>query len=179
MIPLTELATKFYSLFESNTEVYGQTTLTGKVRDRDGKHDSRSYLVKTTLTVEVWEDHLKGNRLIGCTPILNNDRVKWGALDIDVYQDSNTIEDLNIQIQKHKLPFIIFRSKSGGAHVYLFFKEEIPAKKVIDKLKAFSAFFGQGVCEIYPKQPKIGNRKDDSKYGNWIKMPNSGNPTLQ
>ena len=45
--------------------------------------------------------------------------------------------------------------------------------------KSFSAFFGQGVCEIYPKQPKIGNRKDDSKYGNWINMPYSGNPTLQ
>ena len=42
-----------------------------------------------------------------------------------------------------------------------------------------SAFFGQGTCEIYPKQPKIGNRKDDSKYGNWINMPYSGNPTLQ
>ena len=179
MIPLTELATKFYSLFKSNNEVYGQTVLTGKVRDRDGKHDSKSYLVKNPLTPEIWEDHLSGKRLIGCTPILNNDRVMWGALDIDVYQDSNTIEELSDQIQKHKLPFTIFRSKSGGAHVYLFFTEEIPAKEVIDKLKSFSAFFGQGVCEIYPKQPKIGNRKDDSKYGNWINMPYSGNPTLQ
>ena len=73
----------------------------------------------------------------------------------------------------------MFRSKSGGAHVYLFVQEPIPAKDMIDKLKSFSAFFGQGVCEIYPKQPKIGNRKDDSKYGNWINMPYSGSPTLQ
>jgi hypothetical protein len=50
---------------------------------------------------------------------------------------------------------------------------------MIDKLKSFSAFFGQGVSEIYPKQPKIGSRKDDSKYGNWLNMPYSGNPTLQ
>ena len=179
MIPLTELATKFHSLFQSNPNVYGQTTLTGKVRDRDGKQDSKSFLVKNPLTVEIWEDHLKGNRLIGCTPILDNDRVMWGALDIDVYQNSNTIEELNKQIAEHKLPFIVFRSKSGGAHVYVFLSEPIAAKTVIDKLKAFSAFFGQGVCEIYPKQPKIGNRKDDSKYGNWINMPYSGSPTLQ
>lgn len=179
MIPLTELATKFHNLFQSNPNVYGQTTLTGKVRDRDGKQGSKSYLVKNPLTVEIWEDHLKGNRLIGCTPILDNDRVMWGALDIDVYQNSNTIEELNKQIADHKLPFVVFRSKSGGAHVYVFLSEAVSAKTVIDKLKAFSAFFGQGVCEIYPKQPKIGNRKDDSKYGNWINMPYSGSPTLQ
>ena len=125
MIPLTELATKFHSLFVSNPNVYGQTTLTGKVRDRDGKQDSKSFLVKNPLTVEIWEDHLKGNRLIGCTPILDNDRVMWGALDIDVYQNSNTIEELNKQIAEHKLPFIVFRSKSGGAHVYVFLSEPI------------------------------------------------------
>ncbi len=141
MIPLTELATKFYNLFQSNPDVYGQTTLTGKVRDRDGKHDSKSYLVKNPLTPEIWEDHLSGKRLIGCTPILDNDRVMWGALDIDIYQNSNTIEELNKQIINNNLPFILFRSKSGGAHVYLFFSESVPAKTVIDKLKAFSAFF--------------------------------------
>jgi hypothetical protein len=179
MIPLTELATQFKTLFAGNPNVYGQTVLTGKIRDRDGKHDSKSFLVKSKITTEIWEQHLTGKRLIGCTPILDNDRVLWGALDIDVYQNSNTIEELVNSIKDNKLPFVICRSKSGGAHVYLFVSEEVPAKDMIDKLKSFSAFFGQGVCEIYPKQPKIGNRKDDSKYGNWINMPYSGNPTLQ
>jgi hypothetical protein len=73
----------------------------------------------------------------------------------------------------------VCRSKSGGAHVYLFFTEDVSASSVIDKLKSFSAFFGHGACEIYPKQPKIGTRKDNSRYGNWINMPYSGNPTLQ
>ena len=179
MIPYTHLATKFLDLFKPNTSVFGQTELTGKVRERDGKQGSKSFLVKSELTVDVWEEHLKGKRLIGCTPIRDDNTVHWGALDIDVYQNKDTIEDLLTQIKEHNLPFVVCRSKSGGAHVYLFVSEPISAKTMIDKLKSFSAFFGQGVCEIYPKQPKIGNRKDDSKYGNWINMPYSGSPTLQ
>jgi len=179
MIPIADIAFKFHELFVSNPSVHGQTSLTGKTRDRDGKQDSRSFLVKAPLNNSVWEEHLKGEKIIGCTPLVNEDRVRWGALDVDVYQDTNTIEDIVTKVKEHKLPFVVCRSKSGGAHVYLFFSEEVSAAAVIDKLKSFSAFFGQGACEIYPKQPKISNRKDDSKYGNWINMPYSGNPTLQ
>lgn len=179
MIPLADLSFKFHELFVANPDVYGQTSLTGKTRDRDGKADSKSFLVKEAITPQVWESHLKGERIIGCTPLINEDKVRWGALDVDVYQDSKTLEGIIKQVVEHNLPFVVCRSKSGGAHVYLYFSEEISAALVIDKLKAFSAFFGQGACEIYPKQPKIGDRKDNSKYGNWINMPYSGNPTLQ
>jgi len=179
MIPIADLAFRFNDLFVCNPEVHGQTALTGKTRDRDGKADSKSFLVKASLTTDIWEQHLKGDKIIGCTPLVNEDRVRWGVLDVDVYQESNTIEDILKSVKEHNLPFVVCRSKSGGAHVYLFFSEEVSAANVIDKLKSFSAFFGQGACEIYPKQPKISNRKDDSKYGNWINMPYSGNPTLQ
>tara|TARA_R100000951_G_scaffold40888_1_gene34654 strand:+ start:872 stop:2413 length:1542 start_codon:yes stop_codon:yes gene_type:complete len=179
MIPIADLAFRFNDLFVCNPEVHGQTSLTGKTRDRDGKADSKSFLVKAPLTTDIWEQHLKGDKIIGCTPLVNEDRVRWGVLDVDVYQESNTIEDILKSVKEHNLPFVVCRSKSGGAHVYLFFSEEVSAANVIDKLKSFSAFFGQGACEIYPKQPKISSRKDDSKYGNWINMPYSGNPTLQ
>lgn len=179
MIPIADLAFRFNDLFVCNPEVHGQTALTGKTRDRDGKADSKSFLVKASLTTDIWEQHLKGDKIIGCTPLVNEDRVRWGVLDVDVYQESNTIEDILKSVKEHNLPFVVCRSKSGGAHVYLFFSEEVSAANVIDKLKSFSAFFGQGACEIYPKQPKISSRKDDSKYGNWINMPYSGNPTLQ
>ena len=179
MIPIADLAFKFNDLFICNPEVHGQTSLTGKTRDRDGKQDSKSFLVKAPLTTNIWEEHLKGTKIIGCTPLFNEDRVRWGVLDVDVYQESSTLEELIAKVKDHKLPFVVCRSKSGGAHVYLFFSEDVSASSVIDKLKSFSAFFGHGACEIYPKQPKIGTRKDNSKYGNWINMPYSGNPTLQ
>ena len=176
---LTELATKFLELYKCNPNVHGKTKLTGKFRDRDGKCDSKSYLVKSGVTVSLWEEHIQGEKRIGCTPLQEDSSVFWGALDVDVYQKEDTLEKLNEKVNEHTLPFVVCRSKSGGAHVYLFLSEPVAAKDMIDKLKAFSAFFGQGVSEIYPKQPRIGNRKDDSKYGNWLNMPYSGNPTLQ
>lgn len=176
---LTTLATKFLELYKCNPNVHGETKLTGKFRDRDGKCDSKSYLVKSGVTVSLWEEHIRGDKRIGCTPLQEDSSVFWGAMDVDVYQKEDTLEKLNEKVSDHKLPFVVCRSKSGGAHVYLFLSEPVSAKDMIDKLKAFSAFFGQGVSEIYPKQPRIGNRKDDSKYGNWLNMPYSGNPTLQ
>lgn len=176
---LTQLATSFLELFKCNPNVHGETKLTGKFRDRDGKCDSKSFLVKNSITVGLWEQHIKGEKRIGCTPLQEDSSVYWGALDIDVYQKEDTLEKLTEAVTANKLPFVVCRSKSGGAHVYLFLDEPVAAKDMIDTLKSFSAFFGQGVSEIYPKQPKIGTRKDDSKYGNWLNMPYSGNPTLQ
>ena len=114
MIPLTHLATQFSDLFKSNANVYGQTQLTGKIRERDGKQDSKSFLVKSKLTVDIWEEHLTGKKLIGCTPILEDSTVCWGCLDIDVYQNANTIKDLNKQIAEHNLPFVVCPFRSIG-----------------------------------------------------------------
>jgi hypothetical protein len=62
MTPIADLAFKFKDLFVCNPSVHGQTTLTGKIRDRDGKHDSKSFLVKSELSVEIWEEHLEGKK---------------------------------------------------------------------------------------------------------------------
>ena len=105
MIPIADLAFKFNDLFICNPEVHGQTSLTGKTRDRDGKQDSKSFLVKAPLTTNVWEEHLKGTKIIGCTPLFNEDRVRWGVLDVDVYQESSTLEELIAKVKEHKLPF--------------------------------------------------------------------------
>ena len=137
MIPIADLSFKFHELFVSNPNVYGQTSLTGKTRNRDGKADSKSFLVKEAIDPTVWESHLKGERIIGCTPLINEDQVRWGALDVDVYQDSKTLEGIIQQVKENKLPFVVCRSKSGGAHVYLFFSEEVSAYNVIDNLKLF------------------------------------------
>ena len=48
---LTELATQFLELYKCNPNVHGETKLTGKFRDRDGKCDSKSFLVKSGVTV--------------------------------------------------------------------------------------------------------------------------------
>lgn len=176
---LEEIANAFQDIFEPHPEVYGVSKLTGAVRSKDGKQETRSYLVRKPLTREIWVGHLEGKQSIGVVPIQPTNTVKWGAIDIDLYQCNETIEALQKKIKEHKLPFVTCRSKSGGAHLYLFIKERVPAVQMIDKLTSFSAFFGQGVSEIFPKQPRIGKRKDDSEFGNWLNMPYDGPESLR
>jgi len=48
-----------------------------------------------------------------------------GCIDIDTYPFDHL--SLIKKIREEQLPLIVFRSKSGGAHVYCFIKEFVPA----------------------------------------------------
>jgi hypothetical protein len=173
------IAQRFMELFSSNPNMYGVTTLAG-TRETDGKQEARCRLEKKPLTEEVWAAHLAGTNAIGCVPIHPNNAVRWGAIDIDIYGEAFSIEDLQQKITKDSLPFVVCRSKSGGAHVYLFVKKAISAQLMMDKLNEFAAYFGQGKSEIFPKQAKISEkREDDHKYGSWLNMPFDGEDTLR
>ena len=50
---------------------------------------------------------------------------KWGCIDVDEYNLDH--KSLISNIRKLNLPLIVCRSKSGGAHVFLFAKEFISA----------------------------------------------------
>lgn len=177
---IEELAVEFQNIFDPHPEVYGVSKLTGEiVQSKNGKHEARSFLIRKPLTQEVWQNHLLGKQSIGVVPIRPDNTVKWGALDIDIYEDKTTTQQLLSKISQHQFPFVVCRSKSGGAHLFLFFSEPIPAQEVIEKLQSFSGFFGQGVSEIFPKQPSIGTRKDDSEFGNWLNMPYDGPDSLR
>lgn len=173
------LAKRLSELYVSHPEVYGTTSLTGDIKESNGKHEAKSFLVKKPLDLAVWEGHITGRKSIGCVPIRPNSTVRWGAIDIDLYEDTFSVEDLNAKLAKHDLPFVVCRSKSGGAHVYLFTESDVLAGAMVSKLKEFAAFFGQGTTEIFPKQSKIGTRNDDSQYGNWLNMPYDGPESLR
>ena len=62
----------------------------------------------------------------------------------------------------------MFRSKSGGAHVFMFFTVPVKAGLVQSKLKEFASFLGCAGSEIFPKQNEI----DNPRYiGNFVYLP--------
>jgi hypothetical protein len=73
------------------------------------------------------------------------------------------------QIRKIKLPLVICRSKSGGAHCFLFATEWIEAKDMQATLQQMSAALGYGGSEIFPKQIKLHLDRDD--VGNFLNLP--------
>ena len=66
----------------------------------------------------------------------------------------------------------MFRSKSGGAHLFLFTTEFIAASLMQTKLKVMSEALGFGGSEIFPKQTEILVERGDT--GNFLNLPYHG-----
>jgi len=142
------------------------TTIVGRT-NRNGKAEGKSKIVREPLTEELVQGHIDGVHGVGAIPINEESMCKWGALDIDVYDlDHKTLQN---KIQKLQLPLLHCRSKSGGAHLYLFLKEFEQAAAVRDYLTEMSIALGHSGCEIFPKQDTIIADRGD--VGNFINMP--------
>jgi hypothetical protein len=157
-------------LFASYAEAYGTyQTPQGKQRANGVKMEIKSSArtVRETLTIDIWTDHLSGHKPLGIIPIQNGDVCEWGCIDVDRY-DIN-LGEIATQLEKAKLPLVVCRSKSGGAHIYIFFSKPIDAGELQEKLREIAVSLGFGDCEIFPKQTTVLREKGD--VGNWICAP--------
>jgi len=117
-------------------------------------------------TDELWAQHLSGERSLGIIPIREDGTISWACIDIDAYQ-SDVCKAAVKFVNDYALPFIVCRSKSGGAHVFVFFAKPIAAKLVVQKMAGFAKSMGFEGAEIFPKQIALA----PDEYGNWLNMP--------
>ena len=157
---------KFINIFEGLSSAYGQFR---KDNNRLAvKVEGKSFIEKKPVTKELWQNHLNGTGPnLGVFPLTREGTCKWGAIDIDV--NNFDYEDLLNRIRKQKLPLIIFRSKSGRAHVYMFMKDFTPAQEVQTVMKKFAGKLGLAdkLDRVYPMQTSLS--KND--FGSWLNMP--------
>jgi hypothetical protein len=113
-----------------------------------------------------YADHLAGVRGLGLVPIRNDGTCRFAAIDIDV--DSIDHQALYEKVVKRNMPVTVCRSKSGGAHIYVFIDDPgLPVEKVIATMKKWAVLLGYPRVEIFPKQRKVGK----GNIGNWINLP--------
>ena len=167
---------KFKNIFEGSYNAYGQTRKTEEYDER-GKHKTKSVITKQSVTDQMWADHLLGSDpALGIIPINEDSKCKWACIDIDVYNLNH--KELIDKIKINKLPLVVFRSKSGGAHVFLFTKQFTPAALFRNKLKDIAAMLGYARSEIFPKQNHIN--KDRGDVGSFLNLPyHNVNQTLR
>jgi len=160
-------AQQMMDLYAGLPRAYG----TYKVDDptAKGKKKGQALTVQEPVTVELWKSHLNGDMQLGIVPIRDDASCAFGVIDIDVYDLDHAA--LEKKIDKLKFPLIIVRSKSGGAHLSAFFKNEPSAKRVREVLCEWAASLGYAGVEVFPKQNKLHGINDT---GNWINMPYSG-----
>ena len=161
---------KFKEIFEGNNSAYGIMKLTGEVTDK-GKAVAKAFIKREKITTQLWVDHLEGKEpALGVIPINENNECRWGCIDVDEYNLDHI--SLMRNIKGLDFPLVTFRSKSGGAHLFLFAKEFIPASLMQSKLKAMADALGYAGSEIFPKQTEILVERGDT--GNFLNLPYHG-----
>lgn len=164
---MTELARRFLERFRGLDTAYGIYAFSGKHKGKkvDGKGETR----RGQVTKHLWEQHLAGDVSIGVTPIMHDGHAYWGCVDIDDY--SLDITALEAKIREAQLPLTLCRTKSGGAHLFLFTREPVEARTIRQKLGEWAVALGYPGVEIFPKQDQLGGEDD---VGNWLNMPYFG-----
>lgn len=169
---MSEEANRMMVLFSGYQGAYGTHGKTEKNAAKGGKLEIKktAVTVREPVTTAVWERHLSGESPLGIIPIDENNESVWGCIDIDRYD----IDHASIvkRLEELKLPLIVARTKSGGAHAYLFLASPVPAQEIRAALSNIAASMGWGDCEIFPKQNQVLLERGD--MGNWLNMPYLG-----
>jgi len=161
---------RFKKIFSGLEIAYGQTKKTDNFLE-NGKHQTKSFTIKSSPTDKLWQDHLNGkDPALGIVPIREDSRCKWGCIDIDTYPFDH--KSFIKKIRSKDIPMILFRSKSGGAHAFLFTKDFVPASLMRDRLKKIAAELGYARAEIFPKQDYI--KADRGDTGSFLNLPYHG-----
>jgi hypothetical protein len=158
-------AKQMLAAFQGSQKGHGRTQV-GRV-GRNGKTEAKSFVIREPLTEEIMQQHIDGTQGIGSIPIKSGNVCMFGALDIDKYDLDHA--SLSKKIKDLNLPLFHCRSKSGGAHLYLFLKDWEPASMVREILDEMASAMGYSGCEIFPKQDTI--REEEGDLGNFINLP--------
>ena len=134
------------------------------------KVEGKSTVIRKPVTDELWKNHLEGVGLrLGIFPVTAEGTCRWGVIDIDKY--SYDYEALLKKIRQEKLPLIMCRSKSGGAHIFLFTETLVPAVELKYAMEKCAAILGVKdiMDRIYPMQTKILASRGDT--GSYLNIP--------
>ena len=165
---------RFERLFRGNEDWYGQYEAHPKTGAK-----LKAYTKAGPIPDEVWDQHLAGDKTgLGIVPISSEGTCYWGCIDLD--DDGVDHASLIHETQVLGLPFVICRSKSGGAHLFLFFSEPIKPVHLLAKMKRWSELLGLGnpadnkgrvaPLEFFPKQINLSA----GQKGNWLNLPYFG-----
>jgi len=164
---------RFERLFRGSEDWYGQ------YEAGPGGEKINAYTKAGPIPDEAWDRHLAGEKTgLGIVPISDAGTCYWGCIDLD--DDETDHAALIQEVGGLGLPFVICRSKSGGAHLFLFFIEPIKPVHLLAKMKRWSELLGLGnpaddqgraaPLEFFPKQISLAA----GQKGNWLNLPYFG-----
>ncbi len=162
----------FKKYFSGNVEAYGEY-IPSKDNVEGRKQEGTCQTIEGHVSKNLFSQHLQGVKGLGIIPIMRDNTCRWSVIDIDTY---NQVQ-MNIIIKtiyNNSFPLLPFRSKSGGLHLYIFWKDPVTARESRMILARFRSLLGlPPKTEIFPKQ----NTLSGYKTGSWLNLPYFGNKT--
>lgn len=148
-----EQARRMWNLFLPRTDVYGLTK--GHVR-------------REQLTSYMLFQHITGNTDfdLGFFPLRDDGTVRFAAIDLDE-PDFNRAREIAELIPGNAW---VERSRSGNAHIYVFFSADCPAWVARGQLRKVLELMDLPRVEIFPKQAEL----IPGMVGNYISAPYFG-----
>lgn len=164
---------RYSTLFRGNTRSFGQW---------DPKRPKNKSMVTlkeaegdASLATEHFEKHLQGEIGIGIVPIRDDGMAWWGAIDVDNHGSDQDLDLAAIErsIRSKDLPLLPCRSKSGGAHLYVFGSEPLRADMLRTVLMRWMSDLQiEGSDCVFPKQSRlVMDSQGRRALGNWINLP--------
>lgn len=144
----------FRNLFSGGELGYGEWHVPGGAVTRKG-----------AAPLDAYESHLAGHVGLGIVPVREDGTCSFAAIDID--DDKIDHKALYAKVVSRGMPLAVCRSKSGGAHLYLFMDEPRPASEIRQTLKRWAKALGYPNAEVFPKQDTIS----ETNVGSWINLP--------
>lgn len=165
------------ALFEGFDGAHGTHGKTERSAEKGGKLEIKktARTVREPVTLELWEQHLSGERPVGIIPIRADNMCLWGCVDVDRYDID--CGDIVRRLEEAGLRLIVCRTKSGGAHIFIFCSEPVPAEILRSRLAQIASFLGYGGSEIFPKQSSV--LLDNGDLGSWLNMPYLGGDSTE
>lgn len=166
---MSDSAARMMRLFGGYRGAHGTHGAMSRNESKGGKLEIRksAKTLREPVTEELWQRHLDGEYFLGIIPIDEDGNCQFGCIDVDRYDID--LGEIARELERRGLPMVVCRSKSGGAHVYLFLARPTPAPDLRRKLKHIAASMGWGDCEIFPKQNQFLAERGD--LANWLNMP--------
>ena len=127
----------------------------------------RGQWVKRPLRPEDWIKHLQGQGPgIGVAPLREDNTVAFAAIDLD-----EPDYDAALEMQRY-IPgeSWLERSRSGNAHLWVFFESACPAWLAMGILREATLAAGKKGVEVFPKNHDF----ERVRFGNYINLPFHG-----
>jgi len=141
---------------------------------KDCKHQKYA-----TLNDYYIEQHLRGNKIYGIYPLLEDNSSFFIAADFDGGAWKKDAGKFIKKCDKYKLPAYLERSKSGnGGHIWIFFNDKCPAYKsrniivnILKEIKIIDQFEREDSFDrLFPNQDNLSGKG----FGNLIALPLQG-----